>query len=177
MEINNNRVRSKSELDWSLDDWQSSSSNQAQKSYTCAFCKRGFSNAQALGGHMNIHRRDRAKLREASDENLLSLDITRSTNPLDVSEVFKEKSSGLAESRGEKSPILRELEVSLSVEDDETTRNKGSEEFQQLPLFLEVEKTDANEEKKHSGQDSSQAELDLELRLGPEPSTSTREFF
>ncbi|XP_021771194.1 transcriptional regulator TAC1-like [Chenopodium quinoa] len=36
------------------------------RSYTCNFCKKGFSNAQALGGHMNIHRRDRAKLRQSS---------------------------------------------------------------------------------------------------------------
>ena len=27
--------------------------------YECSFCKRGFNNAQALGGHMNIHRKDR----------------------------------------------------------------------------------------------------------------------
>ncbi|XP_052170029.1 transcriptional regulator SUPERMAN-like [Diospyros lotus] len=33
----------------------------AGRSYECVFCKRGFSTAQALGGHMNIHRRDRAK--------------------------------------------------------------------------------------------------------------------
>ncbi|KAL0418655.1 UNVERIFIED_CONTAM: Transcriptional regulator TAC1 [Sesamum radiatum] len=26
--------------------------------YECVFCKRGFNTAQALGGHMNIHRRD-----------------------------------------------------------------------------------------------------------------------
>ncbi|OVA02456.1 zinc finger protein [Macleaya cordata] len=31
------------------------------RSYECVFCKRGFTNAQALGGHMNIHRRDRAR--------------------------------------------------------------------------------------------------------------------
>ncbi|XP_026420204.1 transcriptional regulator SUPERMAN-like [Papaver somniferum] len=31
------------------------------RSYDCVFCKRGFTNAQALGGHMNIHRRDRAR--------------------------------------------------------------------------------------------------------------------
>lgn len=29
--------------------------------YECTFCKRGFTNAQALGGHMNIHRKDKAK--------------------------------------------------------------------------------------------------------------------
>lgn len=31
------------------------------RSYQCVFCKRGFTTAQALGGHMNIHRKDRAK--------------------------------------------------------------------------------------------------------------------
>ncbi|KAJ0691850.1 putative transcription factor C2H2 family [Helianthus annuus] len=38
------------------------------RSYECVFCKRGFTTAQALGGHMNIHRKDRAK----SKPNLLS---------------------------------------------------------------------------------------------------------
>ncbi|KAJ1272535.1 hypothetical protein BS78_06G209300 [Paspalum vaginatum] len=33
------------------------------RSYTCAFCRREFRSAQALGGHMNVHRRDRAKMR------------------------------------------------------------------------------------------------------------------
>uniref|UniRef100_A0A0D9VMT5 C2H2-type domain-containing protein n=1 Tax=Leersia perrieri TaxID=77586 RepID=A0A0D9VMT5_9ORYZ len=27
--------------------------------YNCTFCRRGFPTAQALGGHMNVHRRDR----------------------------------------------------------------------------------------------------------------------
>ncbi|KAK6929819.1 hypothetical protein RJ641_003913 [Dillenia turbinata] len=34
------------------------------RSYECIFCKRGFTNAQALGGHMNIHRKDRAKTKQ-----------------------------------------------------------------------------------------------------------------
>ncbi|KAL3506071.1 hypothetical protein ACH5RR_031453 [Cinchona calisaya] len=34
------------------------------RSYTCSFCKREFRSAQALGGHMNVHRRDRARLRQ-----------------------------------------------------------------------------------------------------------------
>lgn len=37
------------------------------RSYECAFCKRGFTNAQALGGHMNIHRKD--KLKAATKQN------------------------------------------------------------------------------------------------------------
>ncbi|CAA2956060.1 transcriptional regulator TAC1-like [Olea europaea subsp. europaea] len=34
------------------------------RSYECNFCKRGFTNAQALGGHMNIHRKDKAKAKQ-----------------------------------------------------------------------------------------------------------------
>ncbi|XP_010558920.1 PREDICTED: tropinone reductase homolog At5g06060-like [Tarenaya hassleriana] len=33
------------------------------KTYTCSFCTREFRSAQALGGHMNVHRRDRARLK------------------------------------------------------------------------------------------------------------------
>ncbi|XP_047091086.1 uncharacterized protein LOC124702949 [Lolium rigidum] len=33
--------------------------------YECVFCKRGFTTAQALGGHMNIHRRDRDRVKPA----------------------------------------------------------------------------------------------------------------
>ncbi|KAL3620615.1 hypothetical protein CASFOL_035527 [Castilleja foliolosa] len=34
--------------------------------YECVFCKRGFNTAQALGGHMNIHRRDKVKKNKSS---------------------------------------------------------------------------------------------------------------
>lgn len=34
------------------------------KSYSCSFCKREFRSAQALGGHMNVHRREKARLRQ-----------------------------------------------------------------------------------------------------------------
>ncbi|CAL9130483.1 unnamed protein product, partial [Musa acuminata var. zebrina] len=33
--------------------------------YECTFCKRGFSNAQALGGHMNLHRKHRTRERQS----------------------------------------------------------------------------------------------------------------
>lgn len=35
------------------------------RSYTCSFCRREFRSAQALGGHMNVHRKDRARLRQS----------------------------------------------------------------------------------------------------------------
>ncbi|KAJ8766060.1 hypothetical protein K2173_020576 [Erythroxylum novogranatense] len=33
--------------------------------YACSFCRREFRSAQALGGHMNVHRRDRARLKQS----------------------------------------------------------------------------------------------------------------
>ncbi|XP_076925169.1 zinc finger protein 10-like [Bidens hawaiensis] len=39
------------------------------RSYTCSFCRREFRSAQALGGHMNVHRRDRARLKKVSSSN------------------------------------------------------------------------------------------------------------
>ncbi|XP_059445034.1 transcriptional regulator TAC1 [Corylus avellana] len=42
----------------------------SKSSYECTFCKRGFDNAQALGGHMNIHRKDRAKTKKIRSPSL-----------------------------------------------------------------------------------------------------------
>ncbi|XP_054780762.1 uncharacterized protein LOC129288282 [Prosopis cineraria] len=64
--------------------WGYSEEATQVRSYTCGFCQKGFSNAQALGGHMNIHRRDRARLRQQyCQENIwLSLDTTNGGNDL-----------------------------------------------------------------------------------------------
>lgn len=35
------------------------------RSYSCSFCTREFRSAQALGGHMNVHRRERARLKQS----------------------------------------------------------------------------------------------------------------
>ncbi|XP_073299969.1 transcriptional regulator SUPERMAN-like [Primulina huaijiensis] len=50
--------------------------------YSCNFCRREFSSAQALGGHMNVHRRDRARLRQFSPPKIIqNLDPNPSLNP------------------------------------------------------------------------------------------------
>nr|ACX94187.1 ramosa1 C2H2 zinc-finger transcription factor [Zea mays subsp. huehuetenangensis] len=36
--------------------------SSSSSSYTCGYCKKEFRSAQGLGGHMNIHRLDRARL-------------------------------------------------------------------------------------------------------------------
>ncbi|EXC31922.1 Transcriptional regulator SUPERMAN [Morus notabilis] len=53
---------------WNCTDFMMSASNPCEipwavKNYSCNFCKRQFKSAQALGGHMNVHRRERARLR------------------------------------------------------------------------------------------------------------------
>ncbi|XP_024379966.1 uncharacterized protein [Physcomitrium patens] len=39
----------------------STSGQWPPRSYSCSFCQREFRTAQALGGHMNVHRRERAQ--------------------------------------------------------------------------------------------------------------------
>ncbi|KAJ8768320.1 hypothetical protein K2173_021473 [Erythroxylum novogranatense] len=53
------------------------------RSYTCSFCKREFRSAQALGGHMNVHRRDRARLRQSPprDGHFRSLNLNLGPKP------------------------------------------------------------------------------------------------
>lgn len=46
--------------------------SSAKRSYECTFCKRGFTNAQALGGHMNIHRKDRAKAKQTTGPSFIT---------------------------------------------------------------------------------------------------------
>ncbi|KAF5800981.1 putative transcription factor C2H2 family [Helianthus annuus] len=48
------------------------------RSYTCTFCRREFRSAQALGGHMNVHRRDRARLHQ-TQLNLKNPNLSSST--------------------------------------------------------------------------------------------------
>lgn len=118
-----------------------SDEHEQDRAYTCNFCKRGFSNAQALGGHMNIHRKDRAKLRQITeDERLQSLDMEKK-NPL---------------IHLDHQPFAEKLCQLKSNEDKDCTLKNacsppGKDKFRDS----------------HSG--ASQKELDLELRLGPEP--------
>ncbi|KVI12403.1 transcriptional regulator SUPERMAN-like [Cynara cardunculus var. scolymus] len=41
-----------------------------QRNFMCNFCNKEYKSAQALGGHMNVHRRDRARLRLSSPPSL-----------------------------------------------------------------------------------------------------------
>ncbi|RVW65917.1 putative transcriptional regulator RABBIT EARS [Vitis vinifera] len=71
---NKGKGRWKSHLDASSNSWEEEAfaKDASQpfgafiwppRSYSCSFCRREFRTAQALGGHMNVHRRDRARLK------------------------------------------------------------------------------------------------------------------
>ncbi|KAG2289763.1 hypothetical protein Bca52824_049367 [Brassica carinata] len=65
-----NKESSWEELAFAEDD--AAGSLWPPRSYSCSFCRREFKSAQALGGHMNVHRRDRARLKQSDDQYLLS---------------------------------------------------------------------------------------------------------
>lgn len=179
---------------WSSDDDHPSGSSQT-RSYTCTFCKRGFSNAQALGGHMNIHRRDRARIRQQlSEENQLSsweaTAMKTTTLAADSDNVINntpkialEENKAIFDQLEQQSSELRQINhitktsFSLHIKDNEehiictTLKDKIGmssstiEELQQLPLF--AEEPPISEDKKVCvyGENVTE-ELDLELRLG-----------
>lgn len=144
METKHPKLEKSDQTVWSLEEEDVSIHS---KSYTCSFCKKGFSTAQALGGHMNIHRKDRAKLRESFEENVLSSDVT-----LDRVQVQDRPlvSGIISESSGEKKASRDDNGSGASPRGkDGVGENSGS-----------------------SHGSSSQVELDLELRLGPDSRAS-----
>ncbi|GFS39196.1 C2H2 and C2HC zinc fingers superfamily protein [Actinidia rufa] len=131
------------------------------RSYECNFCKRGFSNAQALGGHMNIHRKDKTKLKQT----------TTSTQQHQNPNFYSPK-------KGEK--VIASKLPNWIFSD---THMGGQMQMQKLPLFEETTSNkEANqdcvdnigkEKELSSSHEHEEPELDLELRLGHEPQESS----
>ncbi|KAA8550779.1 hypothetical protein F0562_002463 [Nyssa sinensis] len=153
----------------------------AGRSYDCMFCKRGFTTAQALGGHMNIHRKDRAKNRPSSinsnkhEENYQSLVFSQpisSHQPpyysaahepqMNYRTYFPAATSGTRPSNPYKHENLR---------DDQTPHhlNPFGDDWR-TNLSLQFDSSHAEDlEKKKQGESDEEQELDLELRLGHDP--------
>ncbi|KAG2334790.1 hypothetical protein Bca52824_005970 [Brassica carinata] len=156
------------------------------RSYTCSFCGREFKSAQALGGHMNVHRRDRARLKQQS----LSSSSTDQATPLDYDHHQQVQKQPEVLDVGPKFPISDVLESSMkrfehyndevktdlsiglvSSEFDSRRKQlingvlaskKAKTDVSRLPmmvgLVIGVSKINGHHE-----------ELDLELRLGADP--------
>lgn len=121
---------------------------------------------------MNIHRKDRAKLKEFSHENLLSLDITKTTD-------FSGDSSPANSSASEK--LGSEKAVSDGKVEDfhDVVPSSKENSIRRLPLFAEAPSVSDDDDDDDDGGAASSleknhmelihGEVDLELRLGPEP--------
>ncbi|XP_051130986.1 transcriptional regulator TAC1-like [Andrographis paniculata] len=141
---------------------ESSPPPASKSTFRCSFCKRGFSNAQALGGHMNIHRKDRAKLKEfnldVNGEEDDNSDPPSKQKPLTSNPQIQIKD-------GEENNPIDWLPLQLA---DSYAAVEGDRHHHK------VQQDEEEEEEKETVEDKRKetmryAELDLELRLGPEP--------
>ncbi|XP_041008650.1 zinc finger protein JAGGED-like [Juglans microcarpa x Juglans regia] len=166
------------------------------RSYECVFCKRGFTTAQALGGHMNIHRKDKGKasrpnisapnnsvVSSGADENYRSL---KSYLPFQIY-----PTSHYPKLAPEIVPVIYQMPFSAPTWDLRLQPHtyQGAElsvqyprhldlfdeEYWETSLRLQVGPThhhvdhDHDQGEKRSEVGSEQGELDLELRLGHYP--------
>ncbi|XP_019085829.1 PREDICTED: transcriptional regulator TAC1-like [Camelina sativa] len=134
-----------------LDRRSYSWSGSQARPYICDFCERGFSNAQALGGHMNIHRKDRAKLRQANLKEEDTEEATTSTNQLEQELI-------------ELPFFVDTVRRPTTKEEDDKSDNCVRDEEKNRTRILETALSQSAEV------------IDLELRLGLDPykkSTST----
>lgn len=145
---------------------------EESKTYTCTFCKRGFSNAQALGGHMNVHRKDRARLKESIQETLITTETRKGMDSTDHGSSSDEMVDGVT-----KRPWTFTEGDSLEnprKKDNCVNYNKPS---LQLSLCIESSTTSDSciRSNKMSSLFTSSKEVDLELRLGIDSEETSRD--
>ncbi|KAK9279700.1 hypothetical protein L1049_013380 [Liquidambar formosana] len=160
------------------------------RSYDCTFCKRGFTNAQALGGHMNMHRKDKAKLKKDSTETQQqAFDVSKVASLYSPISTYTPQPQQIKFSE-ERSTIIKWpwILTTHGEVDDATTREEKltrAGDLQQLLLFSERVPSNVEDQRlsSHFGANTEKClsssygspsmELDLELRLGPEPQDSS----
>ncbi|XP_048573809.1 transcriptional regulator TAC1-like [Triticum urartu] len=149
----------------------------ARPYYECVFCKRGFTTAQALGGHMNIHRRDRAKparlttsVARNTECNLAYAPAPPATSLMssgDFAMLYYGRHTGAgadAEAVSPGSPIPREL--SLFGADDDSPDDP--DDCLELGLRCHGSSSGDGSARRQDGE-LPERKLDLELRLGLGP--------
>ncbi|KAG1354894.1 transcriptional regulator TAC1 [Cocos nucifera] len=152
--------------------------------YECMFCKRGFTTAQALGGHMNIHRKDRARMQHGQMASSASGKAEEDSSegygynkpyPNPHRTIYPRVSESLknynlyfpASSSGGR-------DTRVAGDDDMGPQRRGELSLfgQELQLGLgthfDHESSAVSEEEKAKDGDDEE-ELDLELRLGHQP--------
>ncbi|XP_008438560.1 transcriptional regulator SUPERMAN-like [Cucumis melo] len=132
------------------------------RSYTCNFCKREFRSAQALGGHMNVHRRDRALLYSPPADGQftnLNLNLLHNPNPNpNISSYDEVTFVGRKASDLKLSSMTAEIAAKPNM--FERGHWKKGEKFN-IGLDIEISTTSST-----NVLNDSKMDIDLELRLG-----------
>nr|XP_010918823.1 transcriptional regulator TAC1 [Elaeis guineensis] len=152
--------------------------------YECMFCKRGFTTAQALGGHMNIHRKDRARMQHGRMASSVSGKAEEDSEGYGYNKPYSNQNRTfyprVSESLKNYNLYFPPASSSggrdtrVAADDDMGSQRQGELSLfgQELQLGLGTHFDDDSravcEEEKRKDDDDEE-ELDLELRLGHQP--------
>ncbi|KAI3782994.1 hypothetical protein L2E82_13055 [Cichorium intybus] len=136
---------------------------QDGRSYECMYCKHGFTTAQALGGHMNVHRKDRAKSRSNPSKS-----NTRLYQPCVITR-YSPQEGHTREFMSTSSPIIYDnINHGKHENPNGLITSTPSQEEMRLRLSLSLQFGRSHEEESiQEGNEND--EVDLELRLGYDP--------
>ncbi|XP_057472829.1 transcriptional regulator SUPERMAN-like [Actinidia eriantha] len=144
-----------------------------QRNYPCGFCRKQFKSAQALGGHMNVHRRERAKLRDSTSWDSPTLTSSPSPSPKPRFIPYLSCHSSLASLCSQSSSASIDEEKMLNLKPhpqlDHASKKMIEEDFlgvgKKKSFLKEGESRILKKEEKIERLDLGM-DLDLELRLG-----------
>ncbi|KAL8102925.1 transcriptional regulator TAC1-like [Apium graveolens] len=144
--------------------------------YSCSFCKRIFKSAQALGGHMNVHRRDRARLNQPlclKTQGAYKVCTSDSSNPNDVLASIYSNTESVRIIQGDlvtKKPACMTL---ISRNDFSEGLNFCVPPSSNIRAVEHIVDGGGDIKRRRTdGGSSSDNEIDLELRLGDSPSVT-----
>lgn len=146
------------------------------RSYECVFCKRGFTTAQALGGHMNIHRKDRAKTKPSFGASSSSK-VDEGYVDLGLYSPIPRGGEGIRNYYSSTPEVDSSNYPQIYYPSPSTIRSPSEVQYADRDVFGEDWRRSLslynnpfygrqNEDKVHTAQED---ELDLELRLGYQP--------
>ncbi|KAI3514594.1 hypothetical protein L1887_13139 [Cichorium endivia] len=136
---------------------------QDGRSYECMYCKHGFTTAQALGGHMNVHRKDRAKSRSNPSKS-----NSRLYQPCVITR-YSPQEGHTREFMSTSSPIIYDNNHEKHENPNGLiSSTTPSREEMRLRLSLSLQFGRSHEEESVQ-EGNEEDEVDLELRLGYDP--------
>ncbi|XP_055814293.1 transcriptional regulator TAC1 [Solanum dulcamara] len=159
--------------------------NGIGRSYECNFCKRGFTNAQALGGHMNIHRKDKLKAKQNNSHHQESSKLSKEVNyafdnsryyasPISSHDELQQHNYSRAQMNSyqfhhfqlPQNPSYQHVYNHHDHHDDSRLRHDNYYDANNLSLRIGPTLINDDDEEGGGKKDVDESELDLELRLG-----------